>query len=157
VTGDEAHIGWDFGSRAGIGAALLSGTEAEISGDLGGLLNGYSVLDPPFIILQHELALTARRTLAELPADADLALDVIADVGPRGHYLAHPHTRAHVRGFPLPMRHRGAGFGSAEEAARAEFARLEHEHEPEPLPADVLAELARILAEADGDAERLAL
>ena len=156
VTGDEAHIGWDFGSRAGIGAALLSGTEAEISGDLGGLLDGYSVLDPPFIILQHELALAARRTLAELPADADLALDVIADVGPRGHYLAHQHTRDHVRGFPLPMRHRGAGCASAEEAARAEFARLEREHEPEPLPADVLTELERILAEAERDAERLA-
>ena len=97
-----------------------------------------------------------RRTLAELPADADLALDVIADIGPRGHYLAHQHTRDHVRGFPLPMRHRGAGYGSAEEAARAEFARLEREHEPEPLPADVLAELERILAEADSDAERLA-
>jgi hypothetical protein len=27
---------------------------------------------------------------------------------------------------------------------------------PAPLPADVLAELERILAEADGDAERLA-
>ena len=100
--------------------------------------------------------MTARRTLAELPADADLALDVIADVGPRGHYLAHPHTRAHVRGFPLPLRHRGAGYGSAEEAARAEFARLEREHEPDQLPADVLAELERILAEADSDAERLA-
>jgi hypothetical protein len=39
---------------------------------------------------------------------------------------------------------------------RAEFARLEREHEPEPLPADVLAELERILAEAETDAERLA-
>ncbi len=110
MSGDEAHIGWEFGSRAGIGAALLSGTEAEISGDLGGLLDGYTVLEPHFIVLQHELVMTARRMLEELPADADLALDVIADVGPRGHYLAHPHTRDHVRGFPLPLRHRGAGY-----------------------------------------------
>jgi hypothetical protein len=157
VSGDEAHIGWGFGSRAGIGAVLLSGTEAEISGDLGGLLDSYTVLEPHFIVLQHELVMTARRTLAELPADADLALDVIADIGPRGHYLAHAHTRAHVREFPLPLRRRGAGSESAEEAARAEFARLAREHEPEPLPADVLAELERILAEAELDAERLAL
>jgi len=156
VSGDEASIGWGFGSRAGVGAALLSGTEAEISGDLGGLLDSYTVLEPHFVILQHELALAARRVLAELPADADLALDVIEEVGPRGHYLAHAHTRAHVREFPLPLRHRGAGYGSVEEAARAEFARLAREHEPAPLPADVLAELERILAEAEREAERLA-
>ena len=156
VSGDEASIGWGFGSRAGVGAALLSGTEAEISGDLGGLLDSYTVLEPHFVILQHELALAARRVLAELPADADLALDIIEEVGPRGHYLAHAHTRAHVREFPLPLRHRGAGYGSVEEAARAEFARLAREHEPAPLPADVLAELERILAEAEREAERLA-
>ena len=155
VSGDEANIGWGFGSRAGIGAALLSGTEAEISGDLGGLLDSYTVLEPHFIVLQHELVMTARRMLEELPGDADLALDVIRDVGPRGHYLAHAHTRAHVRGFPLPLRRRGAGKASAEEAARAEFARLAREHEPAPLPADVLAELDRILADAERDAERL--
>jgi trimethylamine--corrinoid protein Co-methyltransferase len=156
VSGDEATIGWGFGSRAGIGAALLSGTEAELSGDLGGLLDSYTVLEPHFIVLQHELAMTARRTVEELADDADLALDVIADVGPRGHYLAHAHTRAHVRGFPLPLRRRGSGHASAEEAARAEFARLARDHDPAPLPADVLAELDRILAAAERDAERLA-
>jgi len=156
VSGDEAHIGWGFGSRAGIGASLLSGTEAELSGDLGGLLDSYTVLEPHFVVMQHELVMTARRELDELSRDADLALDVIEDVGPRGHYLAHRHTRAHVRGFPLPFRHRGAGYASDEEAAWAEFARLAREHEPAPLPADVLADLERILAEADSDAERLA-
>ncbi len=155
LSGDEASIGWGFGSRAGIGAALLSGTEAEISGDLGGLLDSYTVLEPHFIVLQHELAMTARRMLEELPGDADLALDVIRDVGPRGHYLAHAHTRAHVREFPLPMRRRGVGSDSVEEAARAEFARLARAHDPEPLPADVLAELDRVLAEAERDAGRL--
>jgi trimethylamine--corrinoid protein Co-methyltransferase len=113
------------------------------------------VLEPHFIVLQHELAMTARRMLEELPGDADLALDVMQDVGPRGHYLAHAHTRAHVRGFPLPLRRRGAGKDSAEEAARAEFTRLAREHDPEPLPADVLAELDRVLADAERDAERL--
>jgi len=157
VSGDEATIGWGFGSRAGIGAALLSGTAAELSGDLGGLLNSYTVLEPHFVVLQHELVMTARRMIEELPGDADLALDVIEQVGPRGHYLAHSHTRAHVRGFPLPFRHRGAGYATDEEAARAEFARLAREHEPAPLPADVLAELDRILAAAERDAERLAL
>ncbi len=156
VSGDEATIGWGFGSRAGVGAALLSGTEAEISGDLGGLLDSYTVLEPYFVILQHELAVAARRVLAELPADADLALDVIEEVGPRGHYLAHAHTRANVRGFPLPLRHRGPGYASVEEAARAEFTRLAREHQPSPLPADVLGELDRILAEAEREAERLA-
>jgi hypothetical protein len=55
------------------------------------------------------------------------------------------------------LRHRGRGYPSAEEAARAEFARLAREHVPEPLPADVLAELDRVLADAERDADRLAL
>ena len=53
VTGDEAHIGWEFGSRAGIVGALLSGTEAGSAATSAVSLDGYSVLDPPFIILQH--------------------------------------------------------------------------------------------------------
>ena len=67
VSGDEARIGWGFGSRAGIGAALLSGTEAELSGDLGGLLDSYTVLEPHFVVLQHELVMAARRQLDGLP------------------------------------------------------------------------------------------
>lgn len=156
VSGDEATIGWGFGARAGVGAALLSGTEAEISGDLGGLLDSYTVLEPHFVVLQHELVMSARRMLEGLPDDADLALEVIEEVGPRGHYLAHPHTRKQVRQFPLPLRNRGAGHASAEEAARAEFERLARDHVPEPLPPDVLAELDRVLAEAERDAGRLA-
>ena len=159
VSGDDATIGWGFGSRAGIGAALLSSTEAELSGDLGGLLDSYTVLVPHFVVLQHELVLAARRIMegidAGVGADVDAALDVIRDVGPRGHYLAHDHTRAQARGLPLPARRRGAGFASAEEAARAEFARLARDHRPAPLPADVLAELDRILQAAEHDAERL--
>jgi len=114
---------------------------------------------PHFVVLQHELVLAARRIMegidAGVGADVDAALDVIRDVGPRGHYLAHDHTRAQVRGLPLPARRRGAGFASAEDAARAEFARLARDHRPAPLPADVLAELDRILQAAEHDAERL--
>jgi len=158
VSGDEDTIGWGFGARAGVGAALLSGTEAEIAGDLGGLVDSYTVLEPHFVVLQHELVLMARRMIEAFDPDADLALDVIRDVGPRGHYLAHKHTRAHVRDFPLPLRRRAAAAAgeTAEEAARAEFARLAREHSPEPLPDDVLAELERVLQAAERDAARLA-
>ena len=32
--------------------------------------------------------------------DVDLAVDVIAAVGPKGHYLSHPHTRTYLRKGP---------------------------------------------------------
>jgi hypothetical protein len=60
VIGDEAHIGWGFGSRAGIGASLLSGTEAELSGDLGGLLDSYTVLEPLITLRKPAVRLVAK-------------------------------------------------------------------------------------------------
>jgi len=97
-------------------------------------------------------------------------LAFVADVGPRGHFLSHKHTRQHLRDFRLTLAQRPrpraasseggggeAGTGDAAvAAARDEFARLAAEHHPEPLPDDVLAELDRILAEAEREAERLA-
>ncbi|HJW76003.1 MAG TPA: trimethylamine methyltransferase family protein [Thermoleophilia bacterium] len=162
LSSDAARIGWESGVHAGLGAALLPFYGGEIVGDMGGLLGGATVLEPHLLVLQHEAALRAREWLETTTANlGDPALDVIADVGPRGHYLGHRHTREHLRDVrygplhpPLPAPAEG-GEEPVVAAARAEFARLAREHRPAPLPDDVLAALDRVLAAAERDAARL--
>jgi len=173
LSSDASVAGWSAGSRAGAAATMLAFCGAEIAGDMGGLLEGATVLEPHVLVLQHDAALAAWDAFAgggEVGDDGERVLAVVADVGPRGHFLSHKHTRQHLRDFRLTLAQRPrpraasseggggeAGTGDAAvAAARDEFARLAAEHHPEPLPDDVLAELDRILAEAEREAERLA-
>ena len=85
-----------------------------------------------------------------------MALDVIREVGPRGHFLYQTHTREGLRamGFSsLTGRRTPDGTAVApRDVARATVDRLLREHHPEPLDERVAAELARIVSAADGEA-----
>ena len=97
-------------------------------------------------------------------ASADsLAVDVIADVGPRGHFLAQEHTRQRMREIwipelthPRPPR-AGEPLGDIREPqsngvrkrARAKLDRILAQHDPEPLDEAVQAELRVILDAAE--------
>jgi trimethylamine--corrinoid protein Co-methyltransferase len=97
LSSDDAGSGWLAGRRAGLGAAaaLLSG--GEICADIG-MTGGTMIQYPEQLILQHEVLLEAIGELGGFDFRADdIALDVIRDVGPRGHYLKHPHTRRRLR------------------------------------------------------------
>lgn len=92
--------------------------------------------------------------------ESDLALDVIADVGPNSHFLRQKHTRQHIRDFRLSaLKRQKKQDGSPRdpsEVALEEYKRIRETHHPKPLPEDVLAELDRILAAADRQAESIA-
>jgi len=162
LSSDATRIGWEAGVHAGLGAGLLPLYGGEITGDMGGLLDGATILEPHLLVLQHEAALRAYEWLETTTTDlGDVALDVIAEVGPRGHYLGHRHTREHLRDVrygPLHPTLPAPAAGGEEPvvaAARAEFARLAREHRPAPLPDDVLAALDRVLEQAEQEATRL--
>jgi trimethylamine--corrinoid protein Co-methyltransferase len=159
VSGDAPDIGWQSGSQGGLGAALMPLCGAEITG-LIGLLEGAMTLYPEQVILDHEICQAAFDQLHGFEFDeADVALDVIKDVGPRGHFLAQKHTRKHIRHFRLSplLRQKGPdeSVRDPREVALEEFKRLNETHHPEPLPKEVLAELDRILATAEREAERM--
>jgi trimethylamine--corrinoid protein Co-methyltransferase len=130
----------------------------EICGYLG-LTDSSMVLCPELVILQHEACRYAYELLHGFEFDeSDMALDVIAKVGPRGHFLAQKHTRKHIRDFRLPLLEQEDAAGhpcDAQVVALEEFRRLNETHHPEPLPVDVLAELDRILAAAEREADRI--
>ena len=159
VSSDAADIGWYSGSKSGLGAAMVPLAGGEVCGYLG-MLDGSMLLCPEQVILDHEICLGAYNTFREFEFElSDLALDVIKEVGPGSHYLRQKHTRQHIRDFRLsPILRQKESDGSnidPREAAIKEFKRIDETHHPEPLPDEVLAELDRILASADREAERL--
>lgn len=155
VSTDAVGIGWEAGLDTGSGAMLIPLYGGEICGYLG-LTGSSMILYPEHVILQHEMCRYAYDLLHGFEFDeADMALDVIAKVGPRGHFLAQKHTRKHIRDFRLPSLEQEDPDGNprdAQEVALEEFKRLNETHHPRPLPQEVLAELDRILAAAEREA-----
>ncbi|MCJ7659140.1 MAG: trimethylamine methyltransferase family protein [Anaerolineales bacterium] len=159
VSSDAADIGWYSGSKSGLGAAMVPLAGGEVCGYLG-MLDGSMLLCPEQVILDHEVCLGAYNMFREYEFElSDLALDVIKEVGPGSHFLRQNHTRKHIRDFRLsPILRQKEADGSdidPREAAVREFKRIDETHHPKPLPDETLAELDRILASADREAERL--
>jgi hypothetical protein len=72
--------------------------------------------------------------------------------------LKQKHTRKHIRDFRLPrltgQQNPDGSPRDPRDVALDEFKRIYQTHQPKPLPDQVLAELDRILAAADREAER---
>ena len=156
VSVDATEIGWSAGLDTASGALTIPLYGGEICGYLG-LTGNSMILQPEHIILQHEACQYAYDLLHGFEFDeADMALDVIADVGPRSHFLKQKHTRMRIRDFRLPLLDQEDAAGNprdAQEAALEEFKRLNETHRPMSLPDNVLIELDRILAAAERQAE----
>lgn len=123
----------------------------EITGFLG-LLDSAMILTPEKIILDYEVCQSIYETFFGFDFDStDMALDQIAEVGPRSHFLKQKHTRTHMRDFRYSPILGQKGIDTDRdpiEAAAEEFNRLDKHHQPEPLPEEVLDELDRVLASA---------
>jgi trimethylamine--corrinoid protein Co-methyltransferase len=159
VSSDASDVGWQSGMEAGLGASMIPLAGAEICGFLG-LLDGSMVLRPEQVILDYEVCLNAYDLFHHFDFDAaDMALDVIAAVGPRSHFLRQKHTRRRIRDFRLSrlLRQKGPDgrLRDPRQAALEEFKRIRNTHRPQPLPEKVLAELDRILASAEHEAKRI--
>jgi trimethylamine--corrinoid protein Co-methyltransferase len=159
LSSDADLIGWESGTDAGFGAATVSAYGGEVCGYLG-LVGGSMILYPEQLILEHEVCLRAYEQQHGFEFDeADLALDVIAAVGPGSHFLRQRHTRKRIRDFRLSrvFRQRAADNSSRDprQVALEEFKRILDTHQPQPLPPAVLRELDRILAAAERVSEGL--
>jgi trimethylamine--corrinoid protein Co-methyltransferase len=157
LSSDADDIGWESGVDAGFGAAVISAFGGEICGYLG-LVGGSMILHPEQVILEHEVCQHAYEVLHAFAFDeADMALEVIADVGPGSHFLRQRHTRRRIRDFRLSriLRQKGAdnAWRDPREVALEEFRRISETHHPQPLAPEVLSELDRILAAAERQAK----
>jgi trimethylamine--corrinoid protein Co-methyltransferase len=146
---------WQGAVEDGIDLAMAAWEGSELLPSIG-LLNVYTVFSPEEFILGHDIYERARYALLDIDmSDEALALKAIADVGPGGHFLAHRHTRTHLRtSFVRAITHEAGADGAYRpplDVAR-ERARWIYEHyQPEPLADDQRRELTRILAAADAE------
>jgi trimethylamine--corrinoid protein Co-methyltransferase len=159
TSSDAKDVGWESGMDGGFGSALIALCGGEVCGYLG-MLGSSMILYPEQIILEHETCLHALEVFKAYEFDEqDLALDVIAKVGPGGHFLREKHTRMHMRDFrysPLLWRDDESGNPrTSREVALDEFMTIYENHQPEPLPDPVLKELDQILAMVDKTAKEL--
>jgi trimethylamine--corrinoid protein Co-methyltransferase len=160
-------LGACFGTDSPAAGTWQAGVEVALDPLLGGLASPeivtgmgldrtYTLLYPEAIILDDDIYQRARHALlAEEVTDETLALDVIANVGPGGHFLAEPHTRTHMRtslkrGLTHELAPEG-GYREPVEVARERVAWIRANHHPQPLEPAKAAELTRILAAADRD------
>jgi len=150
---DSATPGtWQSAAEVALDPVLGAMSGAEIVTGLG-LDRTYTLLFPEGILLDNDIYQRARHALmAERVDDETLALDVIASVGPGGHFLAQEHTRTFMRtamkrGLPHEMVGPGR-YRDPVEVAREKAAWIRANHHPEPLDAAKAAELTRILEAA---------
>lgn len=156
---DAREVGWQSAMEGGLGSALIPLCGAEITGFMG-LVATAMLLYPEQIILDHETCQIAYDVLHGFDfSEADMALDLIKKIGPRGHFLRERHTRKHIRDFRLSpllrQKKLDGGLLDPREAAQEEFKKIDQTHHPKPFNREVLSELESILAAADREAEKI--
>jgi len=88
---------WQSAAEVALDPFLIGLAGAEFVTGMG-LSNTYTLLYPESIILDADIYHRARYQLMRPDINTEsLALDVIAAVGPGGHFLAQRHTRLHMR------------------------------------------------------------
>lgn len=120
-----------------------------------GLLKASTLLLPEQIIYDDEIY-HINRVVAEGvdTSSTALAVDVIADVGPGGHFLSQKHTRVHMRDIWIPelshprMSGDGTMIPDLSQRAKAKVDQILAEHQPQPLDKAVQAELKGLLKAA---------
>jgi trimethylamine--corrinoid protein Co-methyltransferase len=120
-----------------------------------GLLKASTVLLAEQLLLDDEIYHTHRILAEGIDVSADgLAVDTIAAVGPRGHFMAQKHTRRRMREIWFPeLSHPRPGsvcapYSSTLARARASLDQIIADHRPDPLPESTQADLNAILEAA---------
>jgi len=158
-TGSLAHD-WSAGAQNGISAMGSMVVAGDIMTGMGSL-NADSIYSLAGLVLDCEIMEMAYQWVKGIPIDDEhLAVNVIQDVGPGGHFLGEQHTMDHMRDFRRSkVMNRldwegwtAAGRPTPEDAANEEVRRILAEHEPDPLPEGVEAELDRIMAAYEAEA-----
>jgi trimethylamine--corrinoid protein Co-methyltransferase len=119
-----------------------------------GLLHGSRILSYEMLVMDAEIwSIVRAMSRGIVVNDETLALDAIRDVGPGGNFLAHKHTKRHMRELWLPtlMDRRPYSIWEEKRDGAFEWARekaqsILRDHRPEALDEKLAAELRRIIA-----------
>jgi len=123
-----------------------------------GMLESGITFDYGQLVLDCEIARMIKFVVQGFQVtDDSLALDVIKEIGPGGHFLKHRHTLDHMRTQSKPeiidrrsrSAWKAAGATTAYERAAQKARWILENHKPEPLPDDVLATIRSIVVETE--------
>jgi trimethylamine--corrinoid protein Co-methyltransferase len=154
VFGPDAQApGWQSGAEVGSGLLLNALCGAETGSGMG-LLESCTVLYPEELILASDIYHRVRVTAQSLDTSRTaMALDVIKEVGPRGNFLRHRHTRDQMRRLQFSeLTSQPAlegGFKDPVQLAREKVNWILQNHHPQPLEESQKAEFKRILESAE--------
>ena len=110
------------------------------------------------LLIDVEIFRTVRRICSRMQIDDDtLAMDTILKTGPEGHFLAHEHTRRHLKDYWSPTltdvmsfeAWKAKGGKAIVEVARERVKKIITTHEPKHLDKDVKLRLDQIIKEAE--------
>jgi trimethylamine--corrinoid protein Co-methyltransferase len=154
IFGTDAQTpGWQSAGEAAAGLLLCALCGAETGSGMG-LLESCTLLYPEATLLDTDIYHRVRINAAGLDTSLEaLALEVIKEVGPRGHFLKQRHTRDHMRQRQfsdlVAQPKAGGGYRDPIEVAREKVDWILEHHQPEPLDEAKQAELKRILEAAE--------
>jgi len=123
-----------------------------------GYLAGGSIGSMEMAVVCNEIVGMISRIVRGVDVDEEtLAVDVIKNVGPGGHYMSQKHTLDHVRELYMPtlfdreseVTWTKAGSKDVRDMARMKAKQILREHTPTPLPRDVQLRLKEIVKEAE--------
>lgn len=146
--------GWNVGKDDAIDAFFQCAAGPDMAPGLG-LLEGYTLLYPEKLLLDHEIYQALQFMTSELRVDEDtLALDEIMTVGPGGHFLERDLTLKNVRGlWKEGVSHQWSpekqDFRNPREAAVEKARWILQNHKPEPLEERAIKEIKRIIKAAE--------
>ena len=145
--------GWQSAAEAASSLLLCALAGAETGSGLG-LVESCTLLYPEAIIVDSDVYHRVRLEAAGLDTGREaLALDVIKEVGPRGLFLKHRHTRENLRQRIFSdLTGQTDGSGKTRDPIEVACEKVEsiiQNHHPQPLETSQQAELTRILAAAD--------
>ena len=150
---DAEEPGWEAAKASASNLLMCALCGAETGSGLG-LLAGCTVLYPEELVLDSDIYHQVRISAAGLDTSREeMALDIIKEVGPRGHFLSHRHTRTNLRKRRFSDITRQSGpDGSIRdpiEVAREKTDWILENHHPEALSREQQSELDRILQAAE--------
>jgi len=124
-----------------------------------GTMEGAMAVSKEGLVLDNETAAGIYRVLEGIDVnDSTLALDIIGQVGPAGHFLNQKHTLHYIKQehfLPLladrqsRQKWEEGGSKSMTDRAHEEVERVLSKHKVDPLPDDMEAELERIIRDVE--------
>jgi trimethylamine--corrinoid protein Co-methyltransferase len=148
--------GWESAKASASNLLMCALCGADTANGMG-LLDGCTLLYPEELVLDTDIYHQVRPNAAGLDTSREaLALNVIKDVGLRGHFIRHRHTRKTMRQrqFSDITRQLGPnGVRDPIEVAREKTEWILEHHHPEPLEELQQAEFRRILQAAEQELE----